>query len=131
MDGSNASTSVSPMCTDLLQTSEVNQQSLSAFCLSSQLSVESSGLIWREYWQSVCSLIGLQEQSIRMCLLCPCGSNFEKDQDGLKSSDRSLNGLLVKGTAVSQAVCSLILTKALTLDETIRAFYQCFYQLFS
>lgn len=97
MDGSNAYTWVSPVCTDLLQTAEVNQQSNSAFCLSSQPSVESSGLIWREYWQSVCSLIGLREQSIQMCLLCPFGSNFEKDQDGLKPSDRSLNGLLVQG----------------------------------
>lgn len=46
------------LCTDLLLTTEVNQQSLSGFSLSSQSSVESSGLIWREYWQSVCSLIG-------------------------------------------------------------------------
>lgn len=46
------------LCTDLLLTRGVNQQSLSGFSLSSQSSVESSGLIWREYWQSVCSLIG-------------------------------------------------------------------------
>lgn len=73
MDESYTTTWVSTVCPDLLRTAEVNQQSHLAFCLSSQPTVESSGLIWREYWQSVCSLIGLQEQSIQMCLLCPCG----------------------------------------------------------
>lgn len=129
MDESQTTTCVSTVCTDLLRTAEVNQQSHSAFCLSSHPSAESSGLIWREYWQSVCSLIGLREQSIQLCLLCRCGSNFWKDRGRPEPSDLCLNGLRVQGIAVSQSACSLILAKALTCDETIRDFFQCLYEL--
>lgn len=128
MDESYTTTWVSTVCTYLLRTAERNQQSHSAFCLSSRPSVESSGLIWREYWQSVCSLIGFREQSIQMCLLCPCGSNFWKGRGRPKPSDLCLNGLRVQGIAVSQSVCSLILAKVLTCDETIRGFHQCLYE---
>lgn len=64
-------------------TTEVNQQSLSALCLSSRHSVQSSGLIWREYWQSVCSLIGFGGSDPYRCVCCahvdPISGGAEED----------------------------------------------------
>lgn len=59
-----------------------------------------------------------------MCLLCPCVSDFWKGQGRLKPSDLSLNGLWVEGMVLPKVERPLILTKALTHDETASAFYQ-------
>lgn len=119
------------LCTDLLQTTEVNQQSLFALSLSSQLSVQSSGLIWWEYWQSVCSLIGFGGVIHTDVSVVPMWIRFLEEPRQAKAIRSFFKWALGSGNDFQKVKWSLILTKTLTLDETAQAFYQWFHELSS
>lgn len=118
------------LCSDLPPSAEVNQQFLSALFPSSQLSAQfSSGLIWREYWQSVCSLIGSRGAIHTDVSVVLVWIRFLEGPRQTKAIRFLLKWPLGLGNGSVVVERSSILPETLTLDETVGAFCQHFHEV--